>query len=309
MDVSIVSPAYNEASTLAEFCEQVLPVLEEQKLSYEIVFVDDGSSDGTWTLIRQLGRENSRIRGIRLARNFGQQIALSAGIEAAKGRAVLTMDSDLEHPPQMVPQMIEAWKNGAKLVLAVRKQEQGLPFLKRIGTRVFYSLFNHWSKIPIGINVPDFRLMDRQVVDEFLRLKERDRFLRGLVNWLGFKPVLLEFSVDSRRSKDSRYTFHKMARLAADAITSFTAFPLRMAFYVGLFVFLLSALYLGYAVYIALFTERAVRGWASILSVVLLLGGMQMVFLGVMGEYLSRVYNEVKQRPLYVVEETANLEQ
>lgn len=309
MDLTIVTPAYNEAGNLREFCAQLQPVLKGLNLFYEIILVDDGSRDGTWAEIQQLGKEQSSVRGIRLSRNFGQQIALSAGIEAAAGKAVITMDADLEHPPNQVPRMVNAWRNGAKLVLAVRKHEGGLPLVKRLGTSIFYGLFNRLSKTSIGSNVPDFRLMDRQVVNEFLRLKERDRFLRGLVNWLGFTPVTLEFSTEARRGEESRYSFHKMAHLAADAITSFTSAPLRMAFYVGIFVFLLSAAYLAYAVYIALFTSQAVRGWASLISVVLLLGGLQLVFLGVVGEYLSRVYNEVKQRPLYVVEETVNLDQ
>ncbi len=309
MDLSIVTPAYNEADNLREFCAQLQSVLKGLGLFCEIILVDDGSRDSTWNVIQQLGQEQPCVRGIRLSRNFGQQIALSAGIEAAVGKAVITMDADLEHPPQQIPRMIETWRNGAKLVLAVRKSERGLPLVKRLGTRIFYGLFNRLSRTHIGNNVPDFRLMDRQVVKEFLRLKERDRFLRGLVNWLGFDPVILEFSTQARRGKDSRYSFRKMAHLATDAITSFTAFPLRLAFYVGIFVFLLSAVYLAYAVYIVLFTSQAVRGWASLISVVLLLGGLQLVFLGVVGEYLSRVYNEVKQRPLYVVEETVNIEQ
>jgi glycosyltransferase involved in cell wall biosynthesis len=309
IDLSIVSPVYNEAQTLDAFCDRLIALLEPLHLACEIILVDDGSGDATPDIIAKRCDADGRFRAIHLARNFGQQAALTAGIEAARGKAVITMDADLQHPPDELPRMIEAWKQGNPLVTMERDDTDHIPLIKRAGTALFYFFINRWSDIPLGRNTPDFRLLDRTVVDQFRALPERNRFVRGLINWLGFKPLVLHFNAPADHKEHTGYSFRKMVHLAIDALTSFTAFPLRIALYSGLGISLLSAVYLLYAIYVALVLDSAVKGWTSLISVILFLGGCQMVFLGIIGEYLFRIFTEVKQRPLYIVKNTRNFQE
>jgi glycosyltransferase involved in cell wall biosynthesis len=307
IDLSIVSPVYNEAQVLDAFCDRLITILEPLHLSCEVILIDDGSSDATPDIIARRCDFDPCFRAIHLARNFGQQAALTAGIEAARGSAVITMDADLQHPPEELPRMIEAWKQGNQLVTMERDATQRISLIKRAGTSLFYFFINRWSDISLGRNIPDFRLMDRTIVDRFKELPERNRFVRGLINWMGFKPQVLHFKAPAGPKDATGYSFRKMVHLAIDALTSFTAFPLRMALYSGFAISFLSAVYLFYAIYVALFLDSAVKGWASLISVVLFLGGCQMVFLGIIGEYLFRIFTEVKQRPLYIVKKTRNI--
>lgn len=301
IDLSVVSPVYNEEQVLEAFCDELTQVLSSLGITYEIILVDDGSSDQSPAIIAKRCEADPSVKAIHLARNFGQQAALTAGIEVALGRAVVTMDADLQHPPQELPRMVTAWKQGNALIAMERDVTKRISLVKRTGTALFYFFLNRWSEIPLGHNMPDFRLMDRSVVDRFKEFPERNRFIRGLVSWLGFKPLVLHFSAPADQKEQTNYSFRKMARLAMDALTSFTAFPLRVALYSGLVVSLFSAAYLLYTLYVALFLDTAVKGWASLISVVLFLGGCQMVFLGIIGEYLFRIYTEVKRRPIYIV--------
>jgi dolichol-phosphate mannosyltransferase len=307
IDLSVVSPVYNEEQVLEAFCDQLTQVLSSLDITYEIILVDDGSSDQSPAIIAKRCEADPSVKAIHLARNFGQQAALTAGIEAALGRAVVTMDADLQHPPQELPRMVAAWKQGNALIAMERDVTKRISLVKRTGTALFYFFLNRWSEIPLGHNMPDFRLMDRAVVDRFKEFPERNRFIRGLVNWLGFKPLVLHFSAPADQKEQTNYSFRKMAHLAMDALTSFTAFPLRVALYSGLVVSLFSAAYLLYTLYVALFLDTAVKGWASLISVILFLGGCQMVFLGIIGEYLFRIYTEVKRRPIYIVKQTRNV--
>jgi polyisoprenyl-phosphate glycosyltransferase len=307
IDLSVVSPVYNEEQVLEAFCDQLTQVLSSLDITYEIILVDDGSSDQSPAIIAKRCEADPAVKAIHLARNFGQQAALTAGIEAAMGRAVVTMDADLQHPPQELPRMVAAWKQGNALIAMERDVTKRISLVKRTGTALFYFFLNRWSEIPLGHNMPDFRLMDRAVVDRFKEFPERNRFIRGLVNWLGFKPLVLHFSAPADQKEQTNYSFRKMAHLAMDALTSFTAFPLRVALYSGLVVSLFSAAYLLYTLYVALFLDTAVKGWASLISVILFLGGCQMVFLGIIGEYLFRIYTEVKRRPIYIVKQTRNV--
>jgi polyisoprenyl-phosphate glycosyltransferase len=305
--LSIVTPVYNEEQVLDAFFGRVLSVLNPLGLTFEIILVDDGSSDRSWEIIEKQCRAVPAFKAIRFSRNFGQQCALSAGIEASTGDAVITMDSDLQHPPEEIPRMVEAWRAGAEVVCMARDTTDKIPFIKKIGTAAFYWFMNRWSETPLGHDMPDFRLMDRRVADRFLDFGERGRFIRGLVSWLGFTPTVLHFHAPKAPSGKTRYGMKKMAMLAFDALTSFTAFPLRVALYIGLVVSALGGLYCIYALYSALIAHTVAPGWTSLMSVVLFLGGCQMVFLGIIGEYLSRVFNEVKQRPLYVEKTRINL--
>jgi polyisoprenyl-phosphate glycosyltransferase len=306
--LSIVVPVYNERDGVEALVAELFSVLEAIGLSFEIILIDDGSKDGSWDIIERQCARHCAVKGIRLSRNFGQQMALSAGLEAAAGEAVITMDADLQHPPAVIKKMVEKWRTGAKIVNAIRDSAQGASLIKRWCTVVFYRLMDFWSEVPIGHNMPDFRLLDRSVVDSFLQLKERSRFIRGLINWLGFDIVTVHFDAPKRRGAKSRYNFGKMFHLAIDAITSFTAFPLKIALYIGLGISFLSAGYLAYILYITLILREAVKGWASVISVVLFLGGCQMIFLGIIGEYILKMYNELKQRPLYIVSRRLNME-
>lgn len=308
IDLSIVVPIFNEEGVLGHFCEELVGVLGSLDLAYEVILVDDGSMDGSWSIVKRRCRDSSVFRGIRLTRNFGQQIAITAGLQRSKGSAVICMDADLQHPPSLIPDMVDAWKRGALVVNTFREDEEKMPLVKRWGTRMFYSLINKWSDTPISVSSPDFRLMDRRVVDRFLGFGERDRFVRGLVNWLGFKTETLSFSARPQPTKESRYTFGKMAHLAADALTSFTAVPLRLAFYMGITISFLTALYAMYVLFVKLVADTAIKGWASLIMVSLFLGGCQMIFLGILGEYLHRIYNEVKRRPLYITDEELNID-
>jgi polyisoprenyl-phosphate glycosyltransferase len=307
IDLSVVSPVYNEEQVLEAFCDELTQVLSSLGITYEIILVDDGSSDRSPAIIAKRCEADSSVKAIHLARNFGQQAALTAGIEAALGRAVVTMDADLQHPPQELPRMVAAWKQGNALIAMERDVTKRISLVKRSGTALFYFFLNRWSEIPLGHNMPDFRLMDRAVVDRFKEFPERNRFIRGLVSWLGFKPLVLHFSAPADQKEQTNYSFRKMARLAMDALTSFTAFPLRVALYSGLVVSLFSAAYLLYTLYVVLFLDTAVKGWASLISVILFLGGCQMVFLGIIGEYVFRIYTEVKRRPIYIVKQTRNV--
>jgi|WetSurMetagenome_2_1015567.scaffolds.fasta_scaffold00303_16 polyisoprenyl-phosphate glycosyltransferase len=305
--LSVVAPAYNEERVLQAFFGRIVSVLNPLDMPYEVILVDDGSSDRTWDIIEKQCLASPAFKGIRFSRNFGQQCALSAGIDAATGDAVVTMDSDLQHPPEEIPRMIEAWRNGAEVVNMARDATEKIPFIKKIGTALFYWFMNRVSDTPLGHDMPDFRLMDRRVADRFRRLGERGRFIRGLVSWLGFAATVLHFRAPSAPSGKTRYGIRKMALLAFDALTSFTAFPLRVALFIGLAVSALGGLYCAYVLYTALVLHAVVPGWSSLMSVVLFLGGCQMVFLGIIGEYLSRVFTEVKQRPLYVEKSRLNL--
>ena len=307
MDLSIVSPVYNEGQVLEAFCDQLTQVLSSLGITYEIILVDDGSNDQSPVIIAKRCNADPSVKALHLARNFGQQAALTAGIDVALGKAVVTMDADLQHPPQELPRMVAAWKQGNALIVMERDFTKHIPFIKRTGTALFYFFLNRWSETPLGHNIPDFRLMDRSVVDRFKELPERNRFILGLVSWLGFKPLVLHFSAPANQKDHTHYSFRKMAHLAMDALTSFTAFPLRVALYFGLIVSLLNVAYLFYTLYVALFLGTAIQGWTSIISVILFLGGCQMVFLGIIGEYLFRIYAEVKRRPIYIVKQTRNI--
>lgn len=305
MDISIIVPVYNEKATLRRFCEELISVLNQTRLNYEILLIDDGSNDCSWDIIRSEAIIFPFVRGIRFSRNFGQQIALSAGLDSARGKAVICMDADLQHPPSIIPKMIDAWQNGAMVVNTIREDSK-LPLVKRLGTRMFYHLFSKCCDVQLNHFSPDFRLLDRIVVEKFRDFRERDRFVRGLIGWLGFPSCTIRFKVPEHTLRKSSYTFKKMVMLALDGLTSFTALPLRLAFFFGLGVSVISAIYAVYALYANLFLENVVKGWTSLLIVVLFLGGCQMVFLGIIGEYLLRIYNEVKGRPLYVVSDSIN---
>ena len=299
--VSFVIPVFNEEQSLSGLYSRLKAVIDQQGLSYEIIMVDDGSTDTSIFEIHKLNEKDHHVKLISFSRNFGHMIALSAGLDYASGDAVITLDADLQHPPEIIPKLIEKWQGGAEVVNTVRKEASSTGFIKKITAGFFYWLINKIARINLTANTADYRLLDRKVVATLKTLKERSRFIRGLVSWVGFKQAFIEYHADERVAGKTKYSFSKMVSFAIDGITSFSAVPLRLATYLGLIMSFFSFLYIVYAIYIRFFTSRAIAGWTSVMVAVLLIGSVQLVFLGIIGEYLSRVFDETKKRPLYIV--------
>ena len=301
IDLSVVIPVCNEEESLPELHRRLGAVLSQLNLAYEVVFVDDGSSDRSLSVISELHSRDPKIKAISFSRNFGHMVALSAGLDFAAGEAVITMDADLQHPPELIPEMVKRWKGGAEVVNTLRRDTKGAGVFKKFSAALFYWLINRIAKINLPASAADYRLLDKKVVEALKRIHERSRFLRGLISWVGFKQEFIDYQADARFAGKTKYSIGRMFAFALDGIASFSAFPLRLSTYFGLVTALVSFIYILYAFYIRVFTNRAIEGWASVLVAVLFIGGIQLIFLGVIGEYLSRVYEEAKQRPLYLI--------
>lgn len=304
---SIVIPIYNEEAVLGELYRRLKAVMDALDGPAEAIFVDDGSFDGTFAMLSELSGSDPRVKVLRFSRNFGHQIAISAGIDHAGGDAVVLMDGDLQDPPEVVPSFIERWRSGYDVVYAVRKKRKE-NILKRAAYAVFYRLLKRLSYLDIPLDSGDFCLMDKRVVKTIRHLPERNRFVRGLRTWAGFRQVGLEYERDARFAGEPKYTFGKLVKLAYDGIFSFSTIPLRLAVYAG-FTFA-SVAFLGgiYIIYRKLFHGIDVQGWTSIIVVSTFLGGIILMMIGVIGEYVGRIYDEVKQRPLYVIQDKIGLE-
>ena len=303
VEVSVVAPMHNEEKNIDFFFENLFPVLDKLELSYEIICVDDGSSDATLAKLLTYRRKNSRIKIMSLSRNFGKDIALSAGLDHAAGNAVIPIDSDLQDPPELIAQMIQKWREGFDVVYAQRSSRKSDSALKRGSASLFYRVFNLLVDIRLPHNAGDFRLLDRRVVDALGHLPERTRFMKGLFTWVGFKQTGIGFERDQRHAGDSKWTWWRLWNFAIDGITSFSTAPLRLWTYFGLVISALSFIYAVFLIVRTFIYSVDVPGYASLMVVILFLGGIQMVTLGIFGEYLGRVYNEVKGRPLYIVKE------
>jgi dolichol-phosphate mannosyltransferase len=270
---------------------------------WEVVFVDDGSVDSTWKLLRAAAEDEERIRAIRFSRNFGHQVALSAGLHVATGDAVITMDSDLQHPPEVIHSLLAKAHEGFDVVYAVRSTSDSASWFKRASARWFYWVLNHISSLDFPQAGGDFRYMSRRVVDALLAMPERHRFLRGMTRWVGYEQATIEYHRAERAGGKSKYSVRKMVVFAWDAIVSFSSVPLRVASTLGFACSFLGLVYLTYVIAIRLFTDEAVAGWTSVVGAVLILGGVQLLCLGIIGQYLGRMYDEVKQRPLFLIAE------
>jgi polyisoprenyl-phosphate glycosyltransferase len=301
-DVSVVIPAYCEDGNLQKLYDELLETLNTTASNWEIVIVDDGSTDGTWQQIKALHRRDARVKGLRLSRNFGHQYAIFAGLANAAGQAVITMDADLQHPPDVIPQLLWCWYKGSKIVHTVRIDHQNLSWMKRITSRTFYRIFSYLSGVKLSAGMADFRLMDRQVVDEILQLGEGGLFLRGLVHWLGYPSSKLEFECRERFSGKSKYSLRKMLKFGWIGVTSFSLVPLRLAIVAGVITSLVSFSGLVYAVWGKLY-DRAVPGWASEIALPSFLFGILFLILGIIGEYIGRILEEVRRRPRYLIHE------
>lgn len=302
--LSVVIPCYNEEEVIHETIKRLKEFCSKLKnLDVELIFVDDGSRDRTRTLLKDYAQQDARIKLIGFARNFGHQIAVTAGIDAASGDAVVLIDADLQDPPEVVHEMIAKWREGYDVVYGTRTERPGESRFKLATARAFYRLLNKLSNTPIPLDTGDFRLMSRKVVDTLRAMPERDRFVRGMVSWVGFKQTALPYKRAVRFAGESKYPLRKMLRFATDGILSFSTKPLQMSVALGMFSALLAMGGIGYALYLRLLTNIWVEGWTALMIAVLFLGGVQLISVGILGEYIGRIYNEVKQRPLYVVQE------
>lgn len=300
--VSVVIPAYNEEKNVSAVYEAIRSSLAGSE-AREIIFVDDGSTDATAERVRGLRARDSSVRLIRFGRNFGQQSALLAGLEAARGAAVITLDCDLQHPPELIPYMVQAWHDGAQVVQMIRTQTEGAGFFKTFTSRIFYRFVNMLSETPVVSGAADYQLLDRVVVEAVLGFKDRYPFLRGLVGWLGFPATRIEYVAPERHTGTSGYTLHKMLRLSLQAVMGLSSKPLRLSFYFGLLTALFCVLYAAFAV-VALAAGRAVQGWTSVIVMVTFLGAVQLVSVGIVGEYIARIYEQSRGVPRYVIVES-----
>lgn len=308
--LSVVVPVKNEEAAILPFVERVSAILDDIALnqSWEILFVDDGSTDGTLAAIAAANISERRVRALSLSRNFGKEAALSAGLDHARGRAVIPMDVDMQDPPEVLPEMVAKWLDGYEMVFGVRRSRAHDSFAKRLTAGLYYRAHNAVSRDKIPENAGDFRLLDRKVVEVIRKLPERNRFMKGLFAWAGFKQAAVEYDRVERETGKSKFNYWKLWTLALDGITSASTVPLRIWSYVGAVIALLA---LGYAGFLALDTMifgNAVPGYASIMVSVLFLGGVQLISLGVLGEYVGRILTETKQRPLYVVRDTIGID-
>ena len=299
--LSIVIPLYDEQDNVAPLLQRTRTALLNLTLHCEIILVDDGSTDQTPTIIQQHAATDPNLRPLRLSRNFGHQAALFAGLEHARGDAVITMDGDLQHPPELIPTLVERWQAGHDVVQAVRRQTADAGLLKRATSRGFYGLLSTISRVNVTPGAADFRLMSRPAVDAFLACRERCRFNRGIVQWIGFSCAQIPYVASGRHAGRSKYGYKQMLRLAGDAVFSFSSWPLRLAGLAGAFISLAAAAYLLFVLWARFFTEQTVPGWSSLLATLLIIGGGQLIVLWILGEYLGRLYEEAKQRPLYIV--------
>ncbi len=299
--ISIVAPVYNEEAILHELYRRMAETLDAIGETWELVLVNDGSYDRSFEIMCELHEQDARVHVVNFSRNFGHQIAITAGADYAQGEAVVVIDADLQDPPSLIGEMVQKWREGYEVIYAVRAQRKGETRFKLWTASLFYHLINRITGVDIPRDAGDFRLMDRKVVDAMRRMREHHRFMRGLSVWVGFKQIGVEYIREERYAGETKYPFSKMLRFALDGITSFSYLPLQLATYLGFFIAGLSVLGILFTVILRLSGSQAFYGQASTLVIVLFLGGIQLISLGIIGEYLGRIYEEVKQRPLYIV--------
>lgn len=306
---SIVVPVFNEEEVVAETYRRLTGVMEAIGESYELIFVNDGSTDQTKRILRSLAEKDRRVKLVDFSRNFGHQIAITAGMDYASGDAVIVIDADLQDPPELIAEMIAKWKEGYDVVYAVRKERKGESAFKRWTASVFYRALRWLSNIEIPVDTGDFRLISRPVCEVMKRLKERNRFVRGLVSWVGFRQTALVYVRDERYAGETKYPLKKMIQLSWDGITSFSHVPLLISTRIGWIVSFSSFIYGAYLIIKRLFFNTFVQGWASLMVVMLFLNGILFFILGIFGQYIARIYDETRQRPLYVVRETVGFDE
>lgn len=300
--ISVIAPAYNEEAVLPEFHKRLCAVFKGLDCELEVVYVNDGSRDQTLAVLRALRSQDERITLVDLSRNFGKEIAMTAGLDHACGDAVVVIDTDLQDPPELIPEMIRLWHNGYDMVYAQRTAREGESWMKRATASAFYRVIQRLSRVKIPQDTGDFRLMSRRVVDALLQLREHHRFMKGLFSWVGFSQIALPYRRDARFAGDTKWNYWKLWNFALEGITSFTTIPLKIASYMGLLISMFAFTYAATVVYKTLMYGDEVQGYPSLMVAILTLGGIQLASLGIIGEYLGRMFNETKQRPLYLTQ-------
>jgi len=300
---SIIIPMYNEEEVIALTYAQLKNELSQLKEQYELVFVNDGSHDQTAAIVTKFANSDEHVKLVNFSRNFGHQIAITAGIEHAEGDAIIVIDADLQDPPHIILQMIEKWKEGYEVVYGKRISRKGETWFKTFSAKWFYRILRTMTNVDIPADTGDFRLIDRKVADVLKHLKEKNRFVRGLVSWVGFKQTSIEFMREERAAGQTKYPIRRMVQFALDGITSFSYKPLRIASYMGFIISFISFVYLIVILFQHFFTDSTVPGWTSLIGINLLFNGIILILLGVIGEYIGRIYDETKNRPLYIVSE------
>lgn len=300
---SVVVPAYNEEEVIGETYKRLSAVMQEMGESYELVFINDGSRDKTAKIIAGFCAEDKSVRLVNFSRNFGHMPAISAGMEYARGAAVFIIDADLQDPPEIFPQMAEKWRDGYHIVYGKREKRKGESLFKRFSAKFFYLFLRKMTSVDLPLDTGEFRLIDRKVCDAVNNLPEKSRYLRGLVSWVGFRQVAVMYVRHERFAGKTKYPLRKMISFAMDAITAFSYTPLKFATTLGFLVSIASFAYLAVIFYQALFTDTTIAGWASTMGILLFTQGIVMIILGLMGEYIGRIYEEIKNRPAYIVQE------
>ena len=301
--ISIVVPCYNEEESLTDICNRLKGALLEGGINYEIIFVDDGSTDGTLIILKELAVKNSNIKFISLSRNFGQQIAIMAGIDCSLRNAVVIIDADLQDPPELIPEMVKKWQEGFDIVYAIRESREGETFFKRITAKLFYRIIRLLSGLNLPLDAGDFRLIDKKIADALKNIRIKNTYVRGLVSWVGYRQAGVYYRRDKRLKGKTKYSLKKMIKFSVDAITIFSVIPLRLASLLGLLAAIAGIVYIFHTMYLKFVLNIAIPGWSSLMVAILFLGSVQLISLGIIGEYLGRVYDESRHMPLYLVKE------
>ncbi len=302
--ISIVIPSFNEEGNIEIMVQSLHFELEKTGFEYELIFVDDGSKDKTLQVLQNLAKNDSKVFFVELSRNFGHQNALMAGLELASGDAIITMDGDMQHPPSLIPELIKKWEEGYDVVYTRRLEDKNLSAFKKTTSKLFYKFINHISEIKIENGTADFRLMDKKITKVFFTFSENELFIRGLVNWVGFKQFAIEYQPAERFSGKSKYTIKKMVQFALKGITSFSIRPLYISIFIGLSTFLLATLLYTFYVFYSLFYGQTISGWASLIFTVVLFGGLNLIVLGIIGIYVGKLFMQSKNRPNYLIRDT-----
>jgi len=306
---SVVVPAFNEQEVIAETYKRLTKVMTDMAEPYEIIFVNDGSRDNTAQLIAEFCSSDSSVRLINFSRNFGHMAAISAGMEHSRGLAIFVIDADLQDPPELFPKLAEKWREGYHVAYGKRTKRKGESIFKRLSARFFYRFIRSMTSVDLPPDTGEFRLIDRKVCDAINKLPEKSRYIRGLVSWVGFKQVAVEYVREERFAGVTKYPLRKMISFAMDAITSFSHKPLKLATLVGFLISVLSFVYMLYVFYQVFFTDQTITGWASTVAIILFTQGIVLMLLGLMGEYIGRIYTELQNRPLYIVQEIIEKEE
>ena len=305
--ISVIVPCFNEEEGLETFNSTLITVLPAN-YQWEIIYVNDGSSDRTFEVILELAKENQQIKYISFSRNFGHQNALKAGYDFASGDCAISLDADLQHPPSVIPELISKWEEGFEIVNTMRHDHESISFAKKISSGLFYQIMRKLSDVTIENGMADFRLIDKKVLKQLKLFPENFLFFRGMIPWMGFKQTIVPFKANERFAGTTKYTFRKMLKFATTGVTAFSVKPLRLSVYLGSVIALIAFLYGLFAVYVHIFTDQAVTGWTSVIISVLFVGGINLLMLGIIGEYLGKLFIENKRRPNYLISETNLIE-